>query len=54
MRNKLIAEFFGTFWLTFGGCGKCLGSVSVWAAHIVGATLAGAVFPLMAGSTKDR
>lgn len=24
MRNKLIAEFFGTFWLTFGGCGSAV------------------------------
>ncbi len=22
MKNKLTAEFFGTFWLTFGGCGS--------------------------------
>ena len=24
MKNKLIAEFFGTFWLTFGGCGSAV------------------------------
>ena len=24
MRNKLLAEFFGTFWLTFGGCGSAV------------------------------
>ncbi|WP_341535091.1 aquaporin Z [Acetobacter sacchari] len=24
MRNKLAAEFFGTFWLVFGGCGSAL------------------------------
>ena len=24
MRNKLIAEFFGTFWLVFGGCGSAV------------------------------
>lgn len=24
MRNKLSAEFFGTFWLTFGGCGSAV------------------------------
>ena len=23
-KNKLIAEFFGTFWLTFGGCGSAV------------------------------
>jgi aquaporin Z len=24
MRSKLLAEFFGTFWLTFGGCGSAV------------------------------
>jgi aquaporin Z len=24
LKNKLIAEFFGTFWLTFGGCGSAV------------------------------
>jgi len=24
MRNKLTAEFFGTFWLVFGGCGSAV------------------------------
>ena len=24
MKNKLMAEFFGTFWLTFGGCGSAV------------------------------
>lgn len=24
MRNKLLAEFFGTFWLVFGGCGSAV------------------------------
>ena len=24
MKNKLIAEFFGTLWLTFGGCGSAV------------------------------
>jgi len=24
MKNKLIAEFFGTFWLVFGGCGSAV------------------------------
>lgn len=24
LRNKLLAEFFGTFWLTFGGCGSAV------------------------------
>jgi aquaporin Z len=24
MKNKLIAEFFGTFWLIFGGCGSAV------------------------------
>ena len=24
MNNKLIAEFFGTFWLVFGGCGSAV------------------------------
>jgi aquaporin Z len=24
MKNKLSAEFFGTFWLTFGGCGSAV------------------------------
>ena len=24
MKNKLFAEFFGTFWLTFGGCGSAV------------------------------
>jgi len=24
MRNKLVAEFFGTFWLVFGGCGSAV------------------------------
>ena len=24
MKNKLIAEFFGTFWLVFGGCGSAM------------------------------
>jgi len=24
MKNKLLAEFFGTFWLTFGGCGSAV------------------------------
>ena len=22
--NKILAEFFGTFWLTFGGCGSAV------------------------------
>jgi len=24
MKNKLVAEFFGTFWLIFGGCGSAV------------------------------
>ena len=24
MKNKLLAEFFGTFWLAFGGCGSAV------------------------------
>jgi len=24
MKSKLLAEFFGTFWLTFGGCGSAV------------------------------
>jgi aquaporin Z len=24
VKNKLLAEFFGTFWLTFGGCGSAV------------------------------
>jgi len=24
MKNKILAEFFGTFWLTFGGCGSAV------------------------------
>ena len=24
MKNKLVAEFFGTFWLVFGGCGSAV------------------------------
>src|SRR5688572_17775886 len=24
LKNKLLAEFFGTFWLTFGGCGSAV------------------------------
>ena len=24
MKKKLIAEFFGTFWLVFGGCGSAV------------------------------
>lgn len=24
LRNKLLAEFFGTFWLVFGGCGSAV------------------------------
>lgn len=24
MKNKLLAEFFGTFWLVFGGCGSAV------------------------------
>ncbi|KAB2638271.1 MAG: aquaporin Z [Verrucomicrobia bacterium] len=24
MKNKLLAEFFGSFWLTFGGCGSAV------------------------------
>jgi aquaporin Z len=24
MKNRLLAEFFGTFWLTFGGCGSAV------------------------------
>lgn len=24
MKNKLMAEFFGTFWLVFGGCGSAV------------------------------
>ena len=25
MTKKLAAEFFGTFWLVFGGCGSAVG-----------------------------
>lgn len=32
MKNKLLAEFFGTFWLVFGGCGS-----AVLAAKFMGA-----------------
>jgi aquaporin Z len=108
MKNKLLAEFFGTFWLTFGGCGSAvlagkffategatpinlgigLGltlihligipvtGVSVnparstgpavfvggwalqqlwlfWIAPLLGAALAGIVYPLMAGDSKQ-
>ena len=24
MKNKLLAEFFGTFWLVLGGCGSAV------------------------------
>lgn len=24
MKNKLLAEFFGTLWLVFGGCGSAV------------------------------
>ena len=24
LKNKLIAEMFGTFWLVFGGCGSAV------------------------------
>jgi aquaporin Z len=24
LKNKMLAEFFGTFWLTFGGCGSAV------------------------------
>jgi aquaporin Z len=24
LKNKLLAEFFGTFWLVFGGCGSAV------------------------------
>ena len=27
--KKLFAEFFGTFWLVFGGCGSALFAASV-------------------------
>ena len=29
MSKKLFAEFFGTFWLVFGGCGSALFAASV-------------------------
>jgi len=38
MKNKVSAEFFGTFWLVFGGCGS--------------AVLAGLVYPLVAGRAE--
>ena len=32
MQNKLAAEFFGTFWLVFGGCGSAvLAALGCWA-----------------------
>lgn len=40
MKHKLLAEFFGTAWLVFGGCGS--------------AVLAGVVYPLMAGRPDER
>ena len=39
MKNKLLAEVFGTFWLVFGGCGS--------------AVLAGIVYPLVSGEKKS-
>ena len=29
MSKKLFAEFFGTFWLVFGGCGSAIFAASV-------------------------
>lgn len=31
MKNKLIAEFFGTFWLVFGGCGSAVLAAAFYA-----------------------
>jgi glycerol uptake facilitator-like aquaporin len=41
------AEFFGTFWLVFGGCGSAQPWV-FWVAPIAGAAVAGIVYPLLA------
>jgi aquaporin Z len=42
MKNKLLAEFFGTFWLVLGGCGSALlsGRVSNLGIGILGIALA--------------
>ncbi len=33
MKNKVLAEFFGTFWLVFGGCGSAVLSAKFFAAE---------------------
>ena len=83
--KKYLAEFFGTFWLVFGGCGSAvlaakflstdptpvnlgIGFVGValafgltvmtmalfWVAPIIGAAIAGVVYPLMAGKESGK
>ncbi|MCE9610306.1 MAG: hypothetical protein K8R23_08950 [Chthoniobacter sp.] len=64
MKNKLIAEFFGTFWLTFGGCGSAVlaakFTTTAGATPLnlgigrVGVSLAGVVYPLMAGKPSEQ
>ncbi|BCM89805.1 aquaporin Z 2 [Abditibacteriota bacterium] len=42
--NKLFAEFFGTFWLTFGGCGSAVLAAKFQVAEGLGIGLVGVSF----------